>query len=318
MRDTKIRWAGSSWNPMTGCTEISPGCDRCYAKTIAEPKRGTPSFPNGFDPTFKPHKLADPGKPSWLRAPRRVFVNSMSDVHHEAFDFDQIDAVYDVMLAYPEHDYLVLTKRPQRMVRYFLGSSRVMAEAPDVDPSTLHPDPDSPRNPGWLARRQLEEVPANIWLGTSIESGAYTFRADHLRRIPAVIRFLSIEPMIGPVLGAEARRPLDLTGIGWAIVGGESGVGYRDMPHSWAAAVRDACLAQPSDDPTAFYFKQSAHRWTERGIDLDDGTGPERWEEYPLPHPPHNVERARGVYVDDGGASPRAGGQVVMAARLGT
>ncbi len=261
MKDTKIRWANHTWNVFTGCSEISPGCDHCYAKTIAEKFRGT-AFPNGFDPTYKPHKLGEPRR--WT-SPSRVFVNSMSDMHHVAFTREQIDSVYDLMPQHPEHDFLVLTKRPARMAAYFLGDDRTGKD-------------------GWLERNGLDRVPSNIWLGTTIESNEYVSRADQLRRIPVDVRFLSCEPLIGPL------PDLDLDGIGWVIVGGESGPGYRPMPTEWATDLRDRCL----DTVTAFYFKQSAAPRTEMGKELEG----RRHEEYPFPHPELRLARRLGIYVD--------------------
>jgi len=246
MKETKIRWADSTWNPMTGCSEITEGCDHCYARVIAE-KFGPPAFPNRFDPTFKPQKLNDPRK---TKTPKRWFVNSLSDVHHETFTVDQIDSVYSAMLEADWHDYLVLTKRPQRMRAYFTG-----------------PD-------GFLARFGLDSVPEHIWLGTTIELDKYSFRASHLREIPAAVRFLSCEPLLGPL------PRLDLSGLAWVIAGGESGNGtndYRPMDLAWARDLRDRC-----DTATkAFYFKQSSARRTEMGIELDGRLH----EEFPLPHP---------------------------------
>lgn len=256
METTKIRWAGSTWNPMTGCSKISPGCDRCYAETIATSPRFSKAFPNGFEPTFKPHKLGEPAR--WK--PSRVFVNSMSDVHHEAFTTGQVDAVYDRMAEWEQHDFLLLTKRPQRMWSYLC------------------------REDGWLARRGLDRVPDQIWLGATIEADPYVWRADYLRRIPVLVRFLSCEPLIGPL------PSLDLGGVGWVIAGGESGSGYRPMPHEWAADLRDRCR----ENNTAYYFKQSAAYRTEMGVELDG----RRHEEYPLPHPALEAERVLGVYTD--------------------
>lgn len=237
MQDTKIRWATDTWNPMTGCSVVSPGCDNCYAKTIAEKFRGA-AFPNGFEPTFKPQKLRDPEK--W-KTPRRIFVNSMSDVFHQAFDYDQIDEVFQRMLVVDRHQYLVLTKRPKRMAAYV--------------------------NSHLLPKYALDSVPAHIWLGTSIESDDYVWRADVMRTIPVPIRFISAEPLLGPL------PSLDLTDIAWLIVGGESGKGYRPMDHDWARDLRDRSVA----NGTAFYFKQSAAPRTEMGIELDG----ELWEQYP-------------------------------------
>lgn len=242
MKGTKIRWADHSWNPFTGCTRVSPGCDHCYAETIATKFAGT-AFPAGFEPTWKPHKLDDVRR--W--GPARVFVNSMSDVGHEAFTGEQRDAVFDTMAEVDKHQYLVLTKRPKVLWQYLCGEG------------------------GWLGRRGLDEVPDHIWLGVSIENDRYTFRADWLRRIPVPVRFLSCEPLLGPL------PSLDLDGIGWVIVGGESGPGYRPMDHDWAIDLRDRAIGAG----VAYYFKQSAASRTEMGIELDG----ELWEQYPRPHP---------------------------------
>lgn len=242
MKDTKIRWAEHTWNAMTGCTKISPGCDNCYAETIALKFRGN-AFPNGFDPTFKPNKITEPRK--WT--PSRIFVNSMSDVFHQTFTREQIDMVFDEMLLTDQHDYLCLTKRPGRMKSYLIGKD------------------------GWLKRRGLDAVPDQIWLGTSVESDDYVWRADHLRDIPVKVRFLSCEPLLGPL------PSLNYDGLTWIIVGGESGRGYRPMDHEWARVARDAC----DERGIAYYFKQSAAPRTEMGIQLDGILH----EEYPFPHP---------------------------------
>lgn len=268
MKDTKIRWAGSTWNPMTGCSEVSEECDNCYARVIAE-KFGAPAFPNGFEPTFKPQLL---GKPRSWREPRRIFVNSMSDVHHEEFTDDQVDAVYDAMAETDRHDFLVLTKRPQRMARFFLGSDA--GRQPSRD-----------RRPGWLERRGLESVPDHIWLGTSIGLDKYAFRANWLRMIPVLVRFISAEPLLGGL------PSLDLDGISWVIVGGESGKGFREMDTQWARDLRDRC----DRAGIAFYFKQSSAFRTEQGIELDG----ERIEQYPLPDPKLHLPRVLGRYVDE-------------------
>jgi protein gp37 len=237
MEDTKIRWATDTWNPMTGCTKVSTGCDNCYAEKIAL-KFGAPAFPHGFEPTFKPQKIKVPAK--W-KEPRRIFVNSMSDVFHTDFTFEQIDQVFDEMLEHDRHQYLVLTKRPKRMAAYAI--------------THLFP------------RLGIEKIPDHIWIGTSIESNDFVWRADALRRIPAGIRFISAEPLLGPL------PDLDLDGIHWLIVGGESGPNYRPMDHEWARELRDRSVQAG----IAFFFKQSAAYRTEIGIELDG----ERWEQYP-------------------------------------
>lgn len=257
MKDTRIRWSEHSWNPTVGCTVITEGCENCYAEEIT--KRWPGSFANGFTPTYKANKLTEPGK--WFRktGAARVFVNSMSDLHHVDFTDEQRDSIYDVMLQAP-HDYLVLTKRPQEMRRYFTG-----------------PD-------GWLARRDLDVVPANIWLGTSIELDKYCkLRTRHLTAIPAVVHFLSLEPLLGPL----PSLPLD--NIQWVIVGGESGRGFRPMDHQWARDLRD----QANKSDVAFFFKQSAAIRTEMGMTLDG----ELHEEYPLEHPADRARFGHGAVV---------------------
>ena len=291
MRETKIRWADATWNPQVGCTEISPGCDNCYARVLTTRYGPTSTaFPNGFEPTFKPHKLPDPGK--WLRGrgPLRIFVNSLSDVHHEAFTWEQIADVYDAMLATPEHDYLVLTKRPERMAGFMHGSEvrRGNRSAPlAVSDRGVQPTlgAEDEVHAGWLDARGLLAVPRNIWLGTSIESDRYVYRADWLRLIDVPVRFLSCEPLLGPL------PSLDLDGIGWVIAGGESGPGYRVMDHDWARDLRDRC----DDNKVAYYFKQSSGPRTEMGIELDG----ERREDYPFPHPREGRERRLGRYPSE-------------------
>lgn len=294
MKDTKIRWAGSTWNPMTGCTHVSEECDRCYAEVIAEKFTGS-AFPNGFAPTYKPNKLSQPA--TWARGkvgPTRVFVNSMSDVHHEDFTDEQIASVYDVMLEVPAHDYLVLTKRPKRMASFLLGADKArhsyeQIKAGKVDEvlhTTVKADGD-----GYLARRGLGALPSNIWLGTSIGLDKYAWRADWLRTIPVPVRFLSCEPLLGPLPSLDLHRG----GISWVIVGGESGNGrndYRPMEHEWARDLRDRC----ADLGVAFFFKQSSGARTETGITLDG----QRYEEFPRPHPtaPGRDEATLGRYVD--------------------
>lgn len=241
---------------------MSPGCDNCYAETITL-KFGTTSFPNGFTPTYKPQKLTEPARLARSKVgPGRVFVNSMSDLFHEDFTDAERDAIFQVMLDVDVHDYLVLTKRPQLMARYFMGTNE------DSDPDTIYMN-------GWLGRNGLEELPAHIWIGASIENDRYTFRTKALTRVPAVVHFLSCEPLIGPL------PSLDLTDIEWVIVGGESGSGYRPMDHDWARDLRDRCSGRFEDSQTAFYFKQSAAPRTEMGMTLDG----ELHEEYPLEHP---------------------------------
>jgi protein gp37 len=274
MKDTKIRWAGATLNVGIGCVAVSPGCDNCYAEKLVGKRAGMPGWPASFEEgIWKPQKLADVAK--WARAgARRIFVNSLSDAHWNRWTTDQIDQLYDGLLAYPMHDYLVLTKRPKEMARFFCGSDATR------DNTGLGSD-------GYLARRGLTEVPACLWLGTTIENDRYTFRADWLRRIPVPVRFLSCEPLLGPL------PSLDLTGLSWIIEGGESGNGtrnFRPMDWDWARDLRDRCDAAG----VAFYHKQGSGVRTEMFQELDGV----RYEQYPLPHPGLGLPREIGIYTD--------------------
>lgn len=232
-----IEWTEATWNPVTGCTKVSPGCDRCYAETFAERFRGVEGHPyeQGFDLRFWPERLEQPLH--WKR-PRVVFVNSMSDLFHQHVPRSYIERVLDTVRATPRHTYQVLTKRPGKM-------ASVMRR--------LQPDP----------------LP-NLWLGTSVEDDDHVGRADYLREAPAVVRFLSLEPLLGPV------PSLDLSNIHWVIVGGESGNGARPMKGEWARTVRDRCAAAG----IPFFFKQWGGRTAKSGGRvLDDRT----WDEMPSP-----------------------------------
>jgi len=252
---TAIEWTDSTWNPVTGCTQVSPGCDHCYALRFAERFRGVPGHPfeHGFDLRLRPERLTQPLR--W-RKPRRVFVNSMSDLFHADVPDEFIAQVFAVMAASPRHTFQVLTKRPQRMRRW-LSHPAAQARV-------------------WEAARQLGlavdgaswPLP-NVWLGTSIENNNYAWRADFLRRTPAAVRFISAEPLLGPL------DRLDLTGIHWLITGGESGPGHRPCDPAWVRDLRDRCVAAG----VAFFFKQwGGTRPTSGGRLLDGRT----WDEYPV------------------------------------
>lgn len=206
-----IEWTESTWNPVTGCSKISPGCKYCYAERLAERLQamGQPNYRNGFQPTLQPHMLELPL--TWHK-PQTIFVNSMSDLFHADVPLAYIRRVFDVMVRAPQHRFQVLTKRAERL-----------ADAAGELP--------------W---------PANVWMGVSVESAAYMHRIDRLRRVPAAVRFLSLEPLLGPLAA------LDLTGIDWVIVGGESGPGARPMDPAWVTDIRDQCERAG----TAFFFKQ--------------------------------------------------------------
>jgi protein gp37 len=208
---SEIEWTEATWNPVTGCTKISAGCAHCYAERMARrlTAMGQPNYANGFKTTVHPHMLSVPL--TWS-SPRRVFVNSMGDLFHKDVPFGFIKRVYAVMREAQQHVFQVLTKRSGRLAEL------------------------APRLP-W---------PSNVWMGVTIERCDLAFRADDLRRTPAVVRFLSLEPLLGRI------PELDLTGIHWVIVGGESGPGARPMAREWVTEIRDAC--RRADVP--FFFKQ--------------------------------------------------------------
>jgi len=216
---SKIEWTEHTWNPVTGCTKLSPGCKFCYAEVLAKRLQAmkAPGYENGFAVTLHPERLDDPIK---RKKPTVWFVNSMSDMFHDKVPFGFVDKVMATIDATPEHRYQILTKRPERMERYF------------------------------KARR----VPRNTWLGTSVENVRHGVpRIDVLRRIDAGVRFLSVEPLL------EDLGTIDLSGISWVIVGGESGPKARPMKQSWATSIRDQCSAAG----IPFFFKQ----WGSHGAD---------------------------------------------------
>lgn len=250
---TGIEWADETWNPLVGCAHVSPGCDNCYAAREASGRLSRLPVYAGLATAGKftgeirviPERMDQPLR--W-RKPRRVFVNSMSDLFHQDVPVEFIGSVFAVMTAAQQHIFQVLTKRPQRMSRLISGGDPAMSLAAAEY---------------WLNYLRLgpgdfpEDVPPrNIWLGTSIESDRYTFRADHLRATGAAIRFLSLEPLIGPV------PSLDLEGIDWVIVGGESGPRARPMHPDWVRDIRDRCVE--ADVP--FFFKQWGEWSPEEGV----------------------------------------------------
>ena len=232
---TNIEWSQTSWNPSTGCLEVSPGCARCYAKTFAERWRGIPGHPyeQGFDLRLWPERLEQPLH--WTK-PRVVFVNSMSDLFYEEISEDFIAQVFDVMQRAHWHVFQVLTKRESRLAEL------------------------APQLP-W---------PENVWMGVTIENRRFVHRADALREVPAAVRFISAEPLLGPLEG------LDLAGIDWLIAGGESGHGARAMRLEWARELRDRCV----DAEVAFFLKQLGGFPNKRGGEqaLLDGR---LWREMP-------------------------------------
>lgn len=229
-----IEWTEATWNPVTGCTKISPGCDNCYAERLALRLQamGQPNYVNGFELNLQERMLELPLK--W-KIPQMIFVNSMSDLFHKDVPEGYIRRVFDVMRRASHHVFQVLTKRSQRLARLN---------------STL----------SWRP---------NIWMGVSVESQDYTFRIDHLRETDAHIKFLSLEPLLGPL------TRLNLEGIDWVIVGGESGPGARAMRREWVLDIRDQC----NDAGIPFFFKQwGGTNKKKAGRLLENRT----WDEMPL------------------------------------
>jgi protein gp37 len=230
-----IEWTESTWNPVTGCTKISQGCKHCYAERMAERLQamGQPNYRDGFQLTLQPRMLELPLK--WKR-PQRIFVNSMSDLFHVDVPLDYIQRVFDVMRRAHWHRFQVLTKRADRLA--------------ELDPALV-----------W---------PPNVWMGVSVENLDHVDRIDDLRRTGARVKFLSLEPLLGPLPG------LNLEGIDWAIVGGESGPGARPVEESWILDIRDQCR----EAGVAFFFKQwGGHNKKKTGRLLQGRT----WDEMPPP-----------------------------------
>ena len=249
---TKIEWTDATWNPVTGCTQVSPGCDHCYALTFAERFRGTPGhyFENGFDVQMRPERLDQPLR--WKR-PRRIFVNSMSDLFHADVPDKYIAQAFAVMALAQQHTFQVLTKRHARM--------RALLNSPDfMDTVYEFFRAGRPRR-GPLD--ELDRLPwplPNVWLGVSVEDQQWAnIRVPILLGTPATVRFLSCEPLLGPVDLRRAIEPnfarggwRDLSRLHWVIAGGESGRGARPMHPDWARSLRDQCTSAG----IAFHFKQ--------------------------------------------------------------
>ena len=211
MRTTKIEWTDKTWNPITGCTRASCGCTHCYAEIMARRLRamGLEKYHNGFDVTLHEDDLNEPRR--WKKG-HNIFVCSMSDLFHESVPFEFIDQVLKTIRETPQHRYQLLTKRSERMAEYFVS----------------------------------RDVPANVWLGVTVECQATRSRIDELRNVPATVRFISCEPLI------EDLGELNLSGINWVIVGGESGPNARPMKKEWALNIR----RQVKTEGIAFFFKQ--------------------------------------------------------------
>ncbi len=229
--NTTIEWTDKTWNPTTGCNKVSPGCKNCYAEALT--KRFRSHFENGFDFTLHQERLDEPRR--W-RKPSRVFVNSMSDLFHERMPFDFLQEVFRVMEECPQHVFQILTKRHERMLEL----------APELD---------------W---------PENVWMGVSVENQDYAHRVDYLRQVPAAVRFLSCEPLIGPL-------SLNLGDIHWVIVGGESGPKHRPIEAGWVRDIRE----QTREADAAFFFKQwGGIRPKAGGRELDGSTYDEMPDAY--------------------------------------
>ncbi len=232
--NTSIEWTDKTWNPTTGCNKVSPGCKHCYAEALT--RRFHNHFPNGFEFTMHPERLNEPRR--W-RKPSRVFVNSMSDLFHERMPLDFLKEIFVVMAECPRHVFQILTKRHERLVEL----------APEL------------------------EWPKNVWMGVSVETQRYTERVDYLRQVPAEVRFLSCEPLLGPL-------ELNLEGIHWVIVGGESGLGHRPIETDWVRRIRE----QTQKAEVAFFFKQWGGRHPKAGgRELDGRT----WDGMPAAYQAH-------------------------------
>ncbi|MGA2513901.1 MAG: phage Gp37/Gp68 family protein [Candidatus Limnocylindrales bacterium] len=237
-----IEWTDATWNPVTGCSKVSPGCANCYAETLSlrfgwSKRPWLPQYA-ADNVMVHPERL---DQPLLWRRPRRVFVNSMSDLFHELVPDSFVHEVFDRMAEANWHSYQILTKRPERMAE--------VVEA-------------------YYARSSARLLLQHVWLGTSIENDRWTGRADALRATPAAVRFISAEPLLGPL------PSLDLTEIDWLIVGGESGAGARPMNPDWARDLRDRALAAG----VPFFFKQWGGRTPKVAGRLLDG---QLWDEYP-------------------------------------
>ena len=234
MAQSNIEWTESTWNPVTGCNKISPGCKFCYAEVMAKRLQamGQKNYVNAFDLTLQPHML---DRPLTWKKPQVIFVNSMSDLFHDDVPVEYIRRVFEVMEAAHWHQFQVLTKRAERL-------EAVSSELP------------------W---------PENVWMGVSVENADYTFRIDHLRRSGAKVKFLSLEPLLGPLSN------LDLSDIDWVIVGGESGRRPRPIDEAWVRDIRDQCVRAE----VPFFFKQwGGTNKKKAGRELDRRT----WEQMPV------------------------------------
>jgi len=242
---SEIEWTDATWNPVTGCIKVGAGCDNCYAERFAERWRGIPNHPyeQGFDLRIWPSRLEQPGK--WKK-PRMIFVNSMSDLFQKEIDRKFIDQVFEAMESADWHVYQVLTKRSSLMLKYI------------------------------QKRYSGGKVPNHIWLGVSVEDRAHKGRIEHLKKINSDARFISFEPLLASV------GEVDLSGIAWAIVGGESGPKARPMKETWVTNIRDIC----GRDNVAFFFKQWGGARPKTNGRLLEGA---EWNGFPWQIVPKNI-----------------------------
>ena len=250
--NSAIEWTDATWNPVRGCTKVSPGCKHCYAETFAERFRGVPNHPfeHGFDLRLVESALELPLR--W-KAPRRIFVNSMSDLFHEEVPESFVRRVFEVMRTASQHHFQVLTKRSERMLEL---TARI-------------------------------EIPRNVWMGVSVENDQYLGRIADLRKVKAKVRFVSVEPLLGPI------RKLPLAGIHWIIVGGESGPHARPMPRAWVRTIRDQCRGSG----VPFFFKQwGGVQKRKTGRILDGRT----WDEMPVAWNPSAETALRTLAIVNG------------------
>ena len=303
---TNIEWTDETWNPIVGCSKVSPGCDNCYAvgtvhRGLAEQHRGLTVRAEGATDWTGEVRVVESmmDRPLRWTKPRRIFVNSLSDLFHPGVSDETIARIFAVMALAPQHTFQVLTKRPQRMAdllsrfEWWEDVAAATAKIGDASNSLI-----------W--QLGADNVLPNVWLGVSIESDRYAFRADHLRRTPAAVRWISAEPLLGPL------PSLDLTGIDWLVVGGESGPKARPMHPQWVRDLRDECTdiccpecgetwpyddaeipcshcrGSGAEDPTAFLFKQGgsvlAKEWgctDSKGGKLDEIPAEFQIREYP-------------------------------------
>ena len=245
---SSIEWTDATWNPVTGCIKVGAGCDNCYAERFAERWRGIAGHPyeQGFDLKLWPERLLQPAQ--WKK-PRMIFVNSMSDLFQKEIDRGFVDQVFDVMEKADWHVYQVLTKRSSLMQKYV------------------------------EKRYYGGKVPTHIWLGVSVEDRAHKSRINHLKKINSDALFISFEPLLGSV------GNVDLTGVAWAIVGGESGPRARPMEPEWATELRDIC----ERDDVAFFFKQWGGARPKSNGRLLDG---EEWNGFPWQIVPEPIIKA--------------------------